>query len=79
MTQSVGRVMREQVGGVIINLISEADRDEGQMRAAFLASMTGLEALSQQAARELASYGIRVQAVKSNANIETILELCRSA
>ena len=79
MTQSVGRVMREQGGGVIINLISEADRDEGQMRAAFLASMTGLEALSQQAARELASYGIRVQAVKSNANIETILELCRSA
>lgn len=78
MTQSVGRVMRAQGRGVIINIISEAGRDESPLRAAFLASMAGLEALSQQAARELAPYGIRVYAARSDADIETILELCRS-
>jgi len=85
MTQSVGRVMREQGGGVIINLISpvpgvsEAGRDESLMRAAFFASMAGLETFSQQAALELAPYGVRIHALKTNTNVETILELCRSA
>jgi len=78
MTQSVGRVMREQGGGVIINLISEAGRDESPLRAAFHASMAGLESFSQQAARELASYGIRVRTVTTDTNVETILDLCRS-
>jgi len=78
MTQSVGRVMREQGGGVIINLISEAGHDESPKRAAFLASMAGLEAFSQQAARELEPYGIRVHAVKTDSDVETILDLCRS-
>jgi len=84
MIQSVGRMMREQGGGVIINLISEASHaprnggDEGPIRGAFLASMAGLEAISQQAAGELASYGIHVNAVKTNTDIETILDLCRS-
>jgi len=83
MTQSVGRVMREQGGGVIVNLLApdsggtEAGRDESPLRAAFLASMAGLEAFSQQAARELAPYGIRVHAVKSDAEVETVLDLCR--
>lgn len=79
MTQSVGRVMREQGGGVIITLISEAGRDEGSKRGAFLASMAGLESLSQQATRELAPYGIRVHALKTNTEVEAILDLCRSA
>jgi NAD(P)-dependent dehydrogenase (short-subunit alcohol dehydrogenase family) len=84
MTQSVGRVMREQGGGVIVNLVApilgvtEAGRDESPMRAAFLASMAGLEAFSQQAAHELAPYNIRVYAVKTNTDVETILDLCRS-
>jgi len=77
--QSVGRMMREQDGGVIINLISEAGQNEGPMRGAFFSSMAGLESLSQQAAGELASYGIHVRAVRTNDNIETILDLCRSA
>jgi NAD(P)-dependent dehydrogenase (short-subunit alcohol dehydrogenase family) len=77
MTQSVGRMMRAQGGGVIINLIAEAGRDESPLRAAFLASMAGLEAFSQQAARELAPYGIRVHAVKTNSEIKTIIDLCR--
>jgi len=85
MIQSVGRIMREGDGGVILNLISEEDRDprnggdESTPRAGFLASMAGLESLSQQATRELAPYGIRVHAVKTDAEIGTILELCRSA
>lgn len=77
MTQSVGRVMREQGGGVVINLIAKADDDETPLRAAFFASMSGLEVFSQQAAHELAPHGIRVHTVKTDADIETILDLCR--
>jgi NAD(P)-dependent dehydrogenase (short-subunit alcohol dehydrogenase family) len=83
MAQSVGRIMRTQGGGVIINLIApnlgvtEADRDESPLRAAFLASMAGLEAFSQQAARELMPYGIRVYTAKTTSAIETIIDLCR--
>jgi NAD(P)-dependent dehydrogenase (short-subunit alcohol dehydrogenase family) len=85
MTQSVGRVMREQGEGVIINLITpltgvtEAGRDESPIRAAFFTSMAGLEAFSQQAAHELASHGIRVHAVKTTTEVEAIFSLCRSA
>jgi NAD(P)-dependent dehydrogenase (short-subunit alcohol dehydrogenase family) len=85
ITQSVGRIMREQSRGVIINLVTEAGRDprnegdESPMRAAFLASMAGLETISQRAAVELAPYGIRVHAVKTNTDVEMILDLCRSA
>ena len=65
---------------MIVNLTrwgSEADRDESPMRAAFFASMAGLEIFSQQAASELAPYGIRVYAVKTTSKIETIIDLCR--
>ena len=78
MTQSVGRMMREQGGGVIINLVVEADLDGSPKRAAFFASMAGVEALSQQAAQELSPYGVRVHAVKTGTEIETILDLCGS-
>jgi 3-oxoacyl-[acyl-carrier protein] reductase len=83
MTQSVGRVMRELGQGVIINLVppismvTEAGRDESPRRAAFLASMAGLEAFSQQATRELSPHGIRVHTVKTTSKIETIIDLCR--
>jgi len=77
MTQSAGRVMREQGGGmtplapiesfrdangVIINLVTESTRDE-KNEAAFVASMQGLAGFTRQAARELSPYGIRVYAV----------------
>jgi len=84
MTQSVGRLMREKGGGVILNIIPGANRaprnggDENTQRAAFFASMAGLESFSQQAACELAPYGIRVHAVKSDSGLGTILDLCRS-
>jgi NAD(P)-dependent dehydrogenase (short-subunit alcohol dehydrogenase family) len=84
MTQSVGRLMREKGAGVILNLIPGANLDprnggdENPQRAAFFASMAGLESFSQQAACELAPYGIRVHAVKSDSGLGTILDLCRS-
>lgn len=99
MAQSVGRIMREQGGGVIVNLlapdpgISVAGRDPRiggdesslapvrteQGQAAFIVSMSALETLSQQAARELAPFDIRVRAFSTDADIETILDFCRSA
>jgi len=79
MTQSVGRMMREKGGGVIINLVTVAGRDESPMRAAFYASMAGLETLSQQAAREFKPYGIHVFNAPSDTPTETILNLCRSS
>jgi 3-oxoacyl-[acyl-carrier protein] reductase len=78
MTQSVGRVMRAQGEGVIINLITEAGRDAGPLRAAFFASMAGLETFSQQAAGELAPFGIRVHTLRTDSDVESILDLCRS-
>lgn len=64
LTQSVGRVMREQGGGVIVNIASIAGRAHGlKDRAAYVASKTGLVGLTREAARELAAYGIRVNAV----------------
>ncbi len=76
MTQSVGRVMRAQGKGVIINLITETARDESS-EAAFVASMNGLAGFTRQTARELSPYGIQVYAVTANADevLETILGL----
>ena len=64
MVQSVGRVMRTQGSGMIINLITESTRD-GNTEAAFIASMHGLVGLTQQAALELGPYGIQVCTVEN--------------
>jgi NAD(P)-dependent dehydrogenase (short-subunit alcohol dehydrogenase family) len=64
MTQSVGRVMQTHGRGVIINLIS-ANQDPARNAAAFISTMHGLEGFTQQAARELSPYDIRVYAVMS--------------
>lgn len=71
MTQSVGRVMRAQGRGVIINLITESVRDEKQ-GAAFIASMAGLRGFTLQAARELSPYGVQVHAM--NSDRDTVVE-----
>lgn len=63
LTQSVGRVMREQGGGVIVNVIPVAGRAEMPDRAAYVASKFGLAGLTRQAALELALYDIHVHAV----------------
>jgi 3-oxoacyl-[acyl-carrier protein] reductase/2-hydroxycyclohexanecarboxyl-CoA dehydrogenase len=62
--QTVGRVMREQGGGAIVNISSIAGRAHGLVdRAAYVASKTGLLGLTREAAREFAAYNIRVNAV----------------
>ena len=62
--QSVGRVMRTQGGGVIVNVGSIAGRAHGlKDRAAYVASKMGLIGLTREAARELAEHNIRVNAV----------------
>ena len=63
LIQSVGRVMREQGGGVIVNVIPVAGRAEMPDRAAYVASKFGLAGLTRQAAFELSSYNIHVHAV----------------
>ena len=64
MIQSVGRVMRAQGSGVIVNLITEP-ASSVQNEAAFVASMHGLQGLTLEAARELNPYGIHVYAVEN--------------
>lgn len=78
MTQSVGRVMRAQGRGMIINLIGMNDAPASmETGAAFVASMSGLEGLSRQAARELAHDGIQVHAVATGSDqvLARIMEL----
>ncbi|MEO8354813.1 MAG: SDR family NAD(P)-dependent oxidoreductase [Chloroflexota bacterium] len=65
MTQSVGRVMRARGQGTIINLITGTRAPAGR-DAAFVASMSGLNGFTLQAARELGQYGIDVHAVESD-------------
>jgi NAD(P)-dependent dehydrogenase (short-subunit alcohol dehydrogenase family) len=68
MTQSVGRVMRGQGSGVIINLIAE-EQVPAEKEAAFVASMQGVEGFTRQAAYELNPYGVQVHAVKTGEGI----------
>jgi NAD(P)-dependent dehydrogenase (short-subunit alcohol dehydrogenase family) len=79
MIQSVGRVMRAQGAGVIVNLISGEDPRAGSGRGAYLASMGGLLSLSHQAAAELAPDGVRFHTVDLGRHnlVETVIELCR--
>ena len=76
MTQSAGRVMRVKGRGIIVNLIKEPTREEGNA-AAFVASMNGLSGFTRQAAKELGRYGVQVHAVQSNPVqiVETVFAL----
>jgi 3-oxoacyl-[acyl-carrier protein] reductase len=64
VTQVAGRVMREQGGGVILN-ITEALQDlPGSIPvAAYQASKAGLAELTRQSARELKEHSVRVNAI----------------
>lgn len=73
--QSLGRVMRAQGGGIIVNLAAGAD-SAGQA-GAYVASMAGLRGLSLAAARELAPFGVKVYMVELGPGaLERVLELC---
>jgi NAD(P)-dependent dehydrogenase (short-subunit alcohol dehydrogenase family) len=63
-TQLVGRAMRSQGGGVIVNLATALGRAQDlKDSAAYFASKMGLIGLTQAAAHELAPFNIRVNAV----------------
>jgi NAD(P)-dependent dehydrogenase (short-subunit alcohol dehydrogenase family) len=77
LTQSVGRIMKENGGGVIVHVGERAKGSEN--RAAYFASKAGLAALSALAAYELSEFGIRVyhfQPEKAGDTAKRVLELC---
>ncbi len=62
--QSAGRVMRQQGGGVIVNIAASAGcAQELKDSSVYVASKMGLVGLTHTAALELAPYHIRVNAV----------------
>ena len=62
--QSAGKLMCTQGSGSIINTIeSNKSGDNSDGLAAYTASMMGIIGLTQEAARELSPYGVRVNAV----------------
>jgi NAD(P)-dependent dehydrogenase (short-subunit alcohol dehydrogenase family) len=77
LTQSVGRIMKEKGGGVIVHVGERAKGPE--RRAAYFTSKAGLAALSALAAYEFSEYGIRVYHVRPEETgdvVRHILELC---
>jgi NAD(P)-dependent dehydrogenase (short-subunit alcohol dehydrogenase family) len=78
MTQSVGRLMRGQGSGVIINLIG-MNQESVKKEAAFISSMEGIRGFTKHAARELNPLGIQVHAVETgDAVVERVLRLLES-
>jgi NAD(P)-dependent dehydrogenase (short-subunit alcohol dehydrogenase family) len=69
MIQSVGRVMREKGKGKILNLAAGTGKSLENNVGAYLSSKAGLVALSNQADRELCSYGIRVYAIENSEDV----------
>jgi NAD(P)-dependent dehydrogenase (short-subunit alcohol dehydrogenase family) len=77
LTQSVGRIMKEKGGGVIVHVGQRAK--ESECRIAYFTSKAGLAALSALAAYELSEFGIRVyhfQPDDKGDAAKQILELC---
>jgi NAD(P)-dependent dehydrogenase (short-subunit alcohol dehydrogenase family) len=74
MIQSVGRVMRSQGGGVILNLVAGAGEGSEKEAGAYLASKAGLAELSRRAHVELSPHGVRVHTVETFEEALMILE-----
>ncbi len=67
--QQVGRVMRENGAGAIVNIVFGSGKKVPQKgQAAYSASQAGLVGLTRAAAKELAQYHIRVNAIGYTAN-----------
>jgi NAD(P)-dependent dehydrogenase (short-subunit alcohol dehydrogenase family) len=63
-TQLMGRVMADEGGGVIVNVASDAAYPNPIAEGiSYAATKVGLVGMTIQAARELAGYGVRVNAV----------------
>jgi 3-oxoacyl-[acyl-carrier protein] reductase len=62
ITQSAGRIMKTQGGGIIINI---AANHNSSHKAAYIASKTGVLGLTQESAREFSTYNIRINAICS--------------
>ena len=63
-TQQAARRMRAQGDGVILNIASIAGKSQPlYLRSAYAASKAGQVGFTKEAARELAAYGIRVNAI----------------
>ncbi len=78
-TQLAGRVMRDQGGGVIVNVSSIAGY-KGPLadRSAYCASKAGIVGFTRECAREFAAYNIRVNAVCPGVIVTPMTEKARS-
>ncbi len=77
-TQQAARRMRGQGGGVILNIASIAGKSQPlYLRSAYAASKAGQVGFTKEAARELAAYGIRVNAVCPGVIITPMTECLR--
>jgi len=64
VSQLAGRVMADEGGGVIINIASTAGHTLPRANSpAYVASKAGIIGLTKESARELAPYGVRVNAI----------------
>ena len=70
VTQSAGRIMKTQGGGIIINIAANHDLSH---KAAYIASKTGVLGLTQESAREFSTYNIRINAICSGCRTNTDL------
>jgi len=69
MTQSAGRVMKEQGHGAILNIVAGTGEGSKKDAGAYLSSKAGLVVLSQQADLELSPHGVRVYAIENSVDI----------
>ncbi|MBI1877851.1 MAG: SDR family oxidoreductase [Chloroflexi bacterium] len=77
-SQAVGRIMKFQGGGVIINIASIAGHSIPiALRSAYCASKAGMVGFTKECAREFAEYGIRVNAVCPGVIITPMTEKLR--
>ncbi|MBE9525130.1 MAG: SDR family oxidoreductase [Chloroflexi bacterium] len=68
VTQSAGRIMQGREGGTIINIAANYSSDH---KAAYITSKTGIIGLTQESARELKPYNIRINAICSGCVVNT--------